>query len=402
MPQAVLLSAGQRRRAKRRVATGSDPSASVLLQASATQHLSKPLSREHFGGTRVKAPAEHRLPVHTKAERELLVNLWAQRGQKPGKDGIKMVLRDFNLCAIEQIEQIKITKQHPPYEQMLFLKDLKQLHQFIKNLTRVEDQRQAQLFSNAARELLPMQSPEYLNINNLSSHGIMPLQHPSMPSPQPLPLAAFADLSMAPEHMPAPGPSLPSIGAANGSFMDMPQPPTGTAIATSQQQPQGHTGTKRKYRDLAARAKKVHAQRPRLDSPAGLHIAAASHVNPSNQPEDSNGNLLPTSPAAVHGISSKQPKARNGSKPPVKAKTTLRGGTKIKKTCWTCWMPKAGHPMSGCPFAAKDDAGKYIEDKDQPFKPHPNYKNGTKFLPVYILNEEGLAKQKALSAISDE
>ncbi len=81
MPQALLLSAGQRPRAKRRVATGSDPSASIVLQASSTEHASKTMCHEHFGGTRVKAPAEHRLPVHTKAERELLVNVWSQRGQ---------------------------------------------------------------------------------------------------------------------------------------------------------------------------------------------------------------------------------------------------------------------------------------------------------------------------------
>ncbi len=114
-----------------------------------------------------------------------------------------------------------------------FLKDVKQLHQFIKNLIKFEDQRQAQLFSNAARELLPLQPSEYRNINHLSSHDVMSLQHPSMQIPQPLPLAAFADLSMAPEHMPTPGPSLTSRGAANGPSMDMPEYPTGTAIATS-------------------------------------------------------------------------------------------------------------------------------------------------------------------------
>ncbi len=223
-----------------------------------------------------------------------------------------------------------------------------------------------------------------------------------MPSPQPLPLAALVGLSMPPEHTPALGDSPLSLGAANGSSTDMPQPPTGTAIDGVQQQLQGRSNSKRKYRHLAARAREGLAQRPQLDSPAWLQIAAASHVSPSNQAGDSNGNLLPRSPAAVHGISSEQPKAHNGSRPPVKAKTTLRGGSKIKKTCWTCWMPKRGHPMSGCPFAVKDAAGEYIKDEGQPLKPHPNCKNGTKFLPVYILNEKGLTKQKDLSAIADE
>ncbi len=46
-----------------------------------------------------------------------------------------------------------VLKANCTCKQGSFLKDVKQLHQFIENLTKFEDQRQAQLFSNAAREL---------------------------------------------------------------------------------------------------------------------------------------------------------------------------------------------------------------------------------------------------------
>ncbi len=107
----------------------------------------------------MKDPAEHRLHVQTKAEREFTVNLWAQRGQKHGKECIQLMLHDFNLCAIKQIEQIKITMQHLPSEQMLFIMDVKQLPQFTENLINSKDESQARLFRNTAVELSPMQLP---------------------------------------------------------------------------------------------------------------------------------------------------------------------------------------------------------------------------------------------------
>ncbi len=97
--------------------------------------------------------------------------------------------------------------------------------------------------------------------------------------------------------------------------------------------------------------------------------------------------------------------ARDGSKPPVKAKATLRGGSKLrKKTCWTCWMPKCW--PSSCQAALllqKMMRASIIKDEESASLSLIRTARAAQYLlPVHILNEEGLAKQKALSAIAGE
>ena len=323
-------------------------------QASACAHLSARISRTHFGGSRVKAPAEHRLPVQTRAEHQLLVDLWSQHGRKPGKDKIKLVLRDFNQCAIAQIQEFKLLQQDIPFDEMLFPKDLGQLQKFIKGLDRSNEQRQARLYSNVSRDLAAHTTSEHPSPSPFPSQGGMSLQPGPVPTPQSPEMAnpeappwppASTHRSSPVEHVSATAPN-----SGDGDVIHHEEPPA---------------DRKRKRREHAEAAK-LRAQRRRHEASSATSVKAS----------------------IAH-----QPKPADAGLQPQQHQVNARGGKGTAKLCRWCGLPKIGHAKSGCQHVERDAAGEAIVDESKAPRPDAAIKEG---LPFYKLNAAGLERQKTL------
>ena len=257
------------------------PPATGSLQASASSYLFGSLSRQHFGGRRVKAPAEHRMPVHTSAERDLLIDLWSQHGKKPGKDCMKLVLRDFNKCAIAQLQEYENAHQPIPVKDMLAPKDLKQLTNFIKGLEKSEEHRQAQMYTNAVTYLSSqVLNPESLATPFTGPTSALQLQPHPLPTLQPHVVGNSSAQSLPFGSISAHVPQTPSVlqGAMHLSGPSRLQPQANASAQpafTHQDQP----SRKRRRQQLAAQAKDNARTKQQRQHP-GLHPGAAKPPTP--------------------------------------------------------------------------------------------------------------------------
>lgn len=350
------------------------------LQASASSYLLPTLSRDRFGGPRVKAPAEHRTPVQTPAERNLLIELWAEHGKKPGRDCMKLVLRDFNKRAIAQLEEYKRTGAALPMDEILELKDIGQLNKFIKDLTRSEEQRHAQLFSRASTYLsaCPVNT-EHLATPLTSPTMGMPLQPNPLPAAQPA-LSSFPGTLFQP--LPV-GSSLAPSAQQSGPVLLAGNMPSG-----SHHQPQGDLSA---FHQQSSEHQPASKKRRRQQ-----HAAAAREKTMAKQQLQ---HLAPHE-AQLHFQASVATASFQGSPAPApsEAKRSNRGGRGTTHECRECHMPKAGHGQGKCIFVERDDAGNPIVDKTKPNKPDRAIKEG---IPYHLLNELGLARMAALQDASN-
>lgn len=285
--------------------------------------------RTHFGGKRVKAPAEQCPAVCTKAERALIAELFSNIGMAPAKAGINKILGAYNARVIEQLEQISDTGQKPPFSECLHLKDHRQIAEFIKTLHKQQAQSQADSFTDASR------FQRHFNLNEIhhaNTHPLLALQPIDVPAP--------SSIGQRPPTL-SPAPLAP---LATGRQVDQPE----LAVEPPNHALTAHAASQRKQ-ELRAKA----AKRKRLTTEA-----------PGAQP--------------LAGSSSSAPAAHQ----PI----TKRGGAGVPKKCPYCKLPLAKiHKRNTlCQFVQRSGDGKAIPDASRPSTKHRGIPEH-----FFLLNEEG-------------